>query len=292
MSNLANRATIVVGLDGSPASTDAARWAASLAHRSRSKLLLAHALPQDGPLYSPAAVMIQAQFLSQLREDGEAIVESAVEMLRQEFPGLEIGESIATGPAATHLLELARSARMVVLGSSGAGSLRSSFIGSTALHVANHASCPVTVWRGGDSGLLPDRRPVVVGVDGSKLSTTAVSHAFDFASSFDAPVIAVHTWQGSSAPVDWDAVEQEEAALTSESLAGVRSAYPDVPITEVTVQGAAAQVILEQAESAQLIVVGSHGRSAIMGALMGSTSQNLLHRAPCPTMICRSIETL
>ncbi len=88
--------------------------------------------------------------------------------------------------------------------------------------------------------------------------------------------------------VDWDAVKQEEEALLSEGLAGESERYPDVSVTRVAEQGAAADVILRHAGDAQLIVVGSHGRGPLLGALMGSTSQNLLHHAKCPVMICRS----
>ncbi|WP_433709890.1 universal stress protein [Nocardia sp. CA-084685] len=45
--------------------------------------------------------------------------------------------------------------------------------------------------------------------------------------------------------------------------------------------------MLEYAFRAQLLVTGSHGGNPITGLLLDSTSQNLLYRAPCPTIICR-----
>lgn len=286
---------VVAGVDGSDTSLDAARWAASVAHRMNATLLLAHALPQSGALLSPAAVLMQSQFLSQLREDGEAIIDGATKLVRSEFPDLDIEYSIGPESAGSHLLEEADDARMLVLGATGAGAVRSLFVGSTALHVANRATCPVTVWRGSTETALPDERPVVVGVDGSSVSDHAVVHAFEFADLTGAPLTAVHAWRGSSALgaggteilVDWKAVEQEESALLSEGLAGMSERFPDVSVTHVTEQGSAAEVLIRQARTAQLIVVGSHGRGPIVGALMGSTSQNLLHHAPCPVTICR-----
>ena len=286
--------SVVVGLDGSDASTAAATWGAAVAAKWRATLSLVHALPQDGPLYSPASIMLESQFLSQLREDGEAIVDTAKKLLGQQYPDLTIETTISPGPAGTALLEAADWARLIVLGSTGAGAFRSVLLGSTALHVANRAECPVVVLRGEASA--PDGRPVVVGVDGSELSRDAVSHAFEFASFFGAPLVAVHTWQGSPTfgaggtgmLVDWEAVKQEEAAVLSEGLAGESERYPDVAVTKVAQQGAAADVILQHAADAQLIVVGSHGRGPLLGALMGSTSQNLLHHATTPVMICRS----
>lgn len=286
---------VVAGVDGSDTSLDAARWAASIAHRMKATLLLAHALPQSGALLSPAAVLMQSQFLSQLREDGEAIIDRATALLRSEFPDLDIEYSIGPESAGAHLLEEADDARMLVLGATGAGAVRSLFVGSTALHVANRATCPVTVWRGSTESALPDERRVVVGVDGSSVSDNAVVQAFELADLTGAPLTAVHAWRGSSALgaggtgilVDWKAVEQEESALLSEGMAGMSERFPDVSVSHVTEQGSAAEVLIRQSKGAQAIVVGSHGRGPIVGALMGSTSQNLLHHAPCPVIICR-----
>lgn len=286
--------SVVVGVDGSEASMNAAMWGAVVASKWDATLSLVHALPQDGPLYSPAAIMLESQFLSQLREDGEAILEAATASVGQRFPDLEIETTISPGPASTALLEVADAARLVVVGSTGAGAFRSVFLGSTALHVANRAPCPVIVLRG--AATEPDRRPVIVGVDGSDSGKQAIEHAFEFASFFEAPIRAIHTWQGSPSLglggtgmlVDWEAVQQEEAALLSEALAGESERYPDVSIAKITEQGAAADVMLRHSKDAQLIVVGSHGHGSILGALMSSTSQNVLHHATCPVMICRN----
>lgn len=286
--------SVVVGVDGSEASRRAVMFGGVIAAKWRSTVSLVHALPQDGPIYSPAAIMLESQFLSQLREDGEAIVAEAESLLHGKFPQLELESIISPGPSHTAILEVSDAARVVVLGSKESGGFRSALLGSTALHVANHASCPVIVLRGDVES--PDHRPVVVGVDGSGLSRKAVEHAFEYAAYFDAPIRAVHTWQGSpswglgrtSTLVDWKAVEEEETALLSEALAGVCERFPDVTVTKIAEQGAAADTMLEHSTDAQLIAVGSHGRNSVLGALMGSTSQNLLHHAACPIMICRS----
>lgn len=286
---------IVAGVDGSDTSSNAALWAAAVAYRAKASLRLAHSFPQSSALYSPAAVLAQSQFLSQLRENGEAIVDTATARIRAEFPELEIESSIGPESAGAHLVDEGDDARMVVLGATGASAVRSFFVGSTALHVANRATCPVTVWRGTAESALTDNRPVVVGVDGSSLSNNAVVQAFEFADLVGAPLIAVHSWRGSSAlgaggtgsVVDWKAVESERSALLSEAVAGMPERYPDVAVTHVIEQGNAAQVLATHAQDAQLIVVGSHGRGPRVGALMGSTSQNLLHHARCPVTICR-----
>ena len=289
----AHRHHVVVGVDGSDTSTGAALWAAALASTWGCTLVVAHAIPQDGTRYSPAAVLAESQFISQLREDAEAIVDAALAAVREAYPSVDVQHSVGAGPAGAFLVDAAAHARAVVLGSTGSGAFRSLLLGSTALHVANRAPCPVTVWRG--THTHPDSSPVVVGVDGSDLSSAAVDSAFEFASFFDAPIVAVHTWQGSPSLgaggtgllVDWDTVAQEEEALLGERLSGTAEQYPDVPVRRVAEQGGSADTILREAADAQLIVVGSHGRGPLLGAMMGSTSQNILHHARCSVTVCR-----
>src|SRR5574340_1094218 len=100
MSTLANRQTIVVGVDGSETSTNAARWAGTTAARLGAPLHIVHALPNEGVFYSEAAVLIQSQMLDQLREDGEAIISAVTDVIRSDQPRLWIEHSIAPGPAA------------------------------------------------------------------------------------------------------------------------------------------------------------------------------------------------
>jgi len=88
--------------------------------------------------------------------------------------------------------------------------------------------------------------------------------------------------------VDWDAVQEAETAVFAEALAGKHDEYPDVEVRRVVERGPAAKVLLGQLDDAQLVVVGSHGRGQIAAALLGSTSQNLVHKAPCPVLIART----
>jgi nucleotide-binding universal stress UspA family protein len=297
MSTPSNRKAVVAGVDGSQTAAAAARWAGALAARLDAPLHLVHSLPSEGIFYSEAAVLIQSQMVDQLKADGEKLLANVSELVRADNPNLEVKSFIGPGPAATSLLEAADEARVVVMGATGAGAIENFLLGSTVLRVTNNAPCPVVVWRGDTANPLPDRRPIVVGVDGSELSEAAVHYAFDFASTIDAPIKAVHSWIGdaalgvgaTAALVDWDAVAESETAVLAESLAGWHDKYPDVEVHRVIDRGPAAKVLLAHLEDAQLAVVGSHGRGQFRAALLGSTSQNLVHSAPCPVLIARKI---
>ncbi|KAF0964190.1 MULTISPECIES: universal stress protein [unclassified Rhodococcus (in: high G+C Gram-positive bacteria)] len=287
---------VVVGIDGSRAALDAARWAAGAAARLGAPLLLAHTYPDEATFYNGTAMMIDAQFIQELREDGNTMLDAATAAALQDQPGLAVERDVRSGTAASHLIELSRAARIVAVGAQGAGAVTDYLLGSTVLRTVNHAHSPVAVVRGAPAPASPDARPIVVGVDGSQVSENAVEEAFALASAFGVGLDAVHAWSGekqhglahASKYVDWAAYEEGEKAVVSECLAGARDEYPDVPVTEVSTQGASADVLLRHAATAQLLVVGSHGRGKVMGALLGSVSQNLVHHAPCPVLVCRT----
>ncbi|PTR27470.1 nucleotide-binding universal stress UspA family protein [Rhodococcus sp. OK519] len=286
--------SVVAGIDGSPSSFEALRWAAQVARCKRAPLHVAHVLPSPGVYLSEAAVLIQAQFTEKLESDSVSLLRRARELVGAEFSDVDSTFAQYPGPPSAALVELSGRAGLLVLGATGAGTVGAMLVGSTGQRVANHARCPVLVCRGGGP-VEADERPIVVGVDGSALSIQAVGIAHEYAAVLGARLVAVHAWgpartiqrYGAFRLVDWPAVEAEERALLAESMAGHSAAWPDVRVETVLEQNSAGRTLLEYAGQARFVVVGSRGRSRIAGALLGSTSQNLLHHSPCPVMICR-----
>ena len=64
--------------------------------------------------------------------------------------------------------------------------------------------------------------------------------------------------------------------------------HPDVVVKRHALDGGGAELLTEFSVATDLIVVGSRGRGGFAGLLLGSTSQHLLHHAPCPVAIVRS----
>lgn len=284
--------SIVVGIDGSSAALAAARWAGAVAARQHAPLVLVSVVPAADVRLTAAAIA-ESDLLPALRAAAKRRVAEVVAAVRHDQPELRITESVVDGTPARELIAASGSARLVVVGASADDRFATLLLGSTALLVANKAACPVVVWRGHRDRPLPDQRPVLVGVDGSPDSEAAVGQAFEVASLLGAGVIALHSWNDPdllrwNPPADaWEILAQQEQELLSERLAGWCEKYPDVVVTQVLQKGPTAQALLEHAADAQLIVTGSHGHNRLTGLLLGSTSQNLLHHAPCPALICR-----
>ncbi|MEU0504302.1 universal stress protein [Nocardia sp. NPDC005998] len=280
----ADHNTIVVGVDDSATALNAARWAAYLAGALHAPLLIAHALPHPHTVAQQLADRVHAPHAY---DAATQTLDRTCRLVRTCDPELTVEATLPGGPPTKALVELSAHARIVVVGAQSAYEGR--LIGSTTVHVAEHAHCPVGVWRGANGRPIPRGKPVVVGVDGTELSIPAIAHGFEIAAALGVPLAAVHCWPSRIEPVGHhlDRGEQERTLL-AESLAGWCTEYPDVEVIEMPVPGLARSVLNEMAQDAQLLVVGSHGYSTATALLFGSTSRDLLHHTSCPVLVCRS----
>ena len=143
------------------------------------------------------------------------------------------------------------------------------------------------------------RRRIVVGIDGSDESRSALEWAVGEARLRDASVLAIHAYMippllMAAEPVpaappaipDADLVERLEKgarALVDEELGRVDD--DKVEVEGRVVSGAAADALLQAARDADLLVVGTRGRGGFSGLLLGSVSQQLPPHAPCPVVV-------
>lgn len=295
ITNVQTRAPLVVGVDDSDAALHAVAWAAREALRRHATLQLVHAvLPEEAAWVGYGGMGLPPEYFVEARRSGKALLSRARQVAEHTLPSTDVSTDIQENPPQRALLDLSRSAEMLVLGSRGAGGFAGLLVGSTAGAVSAHAECPVVVTRGqADVGPDKDRGPVVVGVDGSALSEDALAWGFDFASRRTTGLVAVHVWSDltTTFSIDkhaWAKAQTEEEVLLSQRLAGWRGDYPDVPVAGLVYPDRPAHALLTESHAAQLLVVGSRGRGGFSGLLLGSTSRALLHHATCPVMVVRS----
>lgn len=142
---------------------------------------------------------------------------------------------------------------------------------------------------------VPRPARVVVGVDGSEPSSKALAFAAEEARLRDAVLEVVHAWSlpslsyvGYLPPEALEDTSAEAASQLEAQVTKVLGEHHTVALELVVSRGPAAQAILEAAEGAELIVVGSRGRGGFAGLLLGSVGSQVVHHAHCPVTVVRS----
>jgi nucleotide-binding universal stress UspA family protein len=138
---------VVVGVDGSPSSDDALRWAAREAdlHGDVLEVVCCWTYP---------ATVTMAPFQPSLRDqvfaDGARhVVKDSIErVLGGSADHMDVVAEVVEGPPSQRLVELSQDAAMVVVGCSGRGGFAGLLLGSVSQHLAEHGHCPVVVVHG------------------------------------------------------------------------------------------------------------------------------------------------
>jgi nucleotide-binding universal stress UspA family protein len=283
------RGTVVVGVDGSSTSDLALDWAVEEATRRALPLHIIHAFSYGYPMTDIGV----GYAIDGLRQLADRVRKDAVVRARRAGPDLVITWSEPACRPAPALVEASETADTVVLGARGMSAARGVFIGSVPVQVAAHAACPVVIVHDTPAKTGAEA-PVVVGVDGSDASSSAIAYAYEQASSRGVGLTVVHAWwldnmddvaAAAIWTVDWQTFAMEEQTLVAESLAGWQEKYPDVPVRRHSVRGLPVEALIRQSKSAALVVVGTRGRGGFGGLLLGSVSQGVMHRAECPVAI-------
>ena len=282
---------IVVGTDGSPEADAAIRWAAGDAAIRNAHLSIVHAMsPVVGTW---VATPVPPGVLEWEHERGREILDDATATAKKAAgESLSVSAEVLVSAAAPALVRLSRDAQLVVVGSRGRGMLTRTLLGSVSMGLAHHARCPVAVIR--EKGLPAEDlgdKPILLGFDGSQATKSATALAFDEASRRGVELVALHAWWGSGAfefSLDWDDLRSEVEESMAKQLTGWQERYPHVPVRQIVVRDQPARRLVDNASSAQMIVVGSHRAGGFASALLGSVSTAVVQAAQIPVIVART----
>lgn len=138
---------------------------------------------------------------------------------------------------------------------------------------------------------------IVIGVDGSDGSVAALRWAVVEANLRGAAVEVLHSWHYPyvgdhplfvAYGVTHEALVEAAQAVLDRTLAAIGTLPPGVRVEPILIQGGAATALLDAAQGADLLVVGSRGHGGFAGLLLGSVSQQCAHHAHCPVVIVPS----
>ena len=130
---------------------------------------------------------------------------------------------------------------------------------------------------------------IVVGVDGSEESVTALRRGIRIANALNASVEAVTSWRlpatyGNMGEVEYSPLDDAEAILSGAAKSVFGAKNPQW-FTVATREGNAADVLIEQSRGAEMLIVGSRGHGGLAGVLLGSVSAMCAEHAHCPVLI-------
>ncbi|WP_405064915.1 universal stress protein [Kribbella sp. NBC_01510] len=285
------RPTIVVGIDGSRDGLLALDWAVDLAMRRSWGIRAVHVADDDQPAHPLGATPDI--------DDGAEVLEDAADELA-ELGFTDATLEVRNGHPAEVLLDVARSAALLVIGRRGRGGFAELSLGSisqvcTALSRTSLVVVPDN-WTHdeGDLGV------VVVGVDGSQACQAALGFAFEVAAERRAELTIVHVPrvpEDSPPPSVWVDPDnapwrQDARALVTHALAGWPDKYADVVFRTHYQPGHPVQVLAQYSKAVDLVVVGGVGRSEFTPLRLGSVSRGLLHHTHCPVAIIHTEATI
>ena len=280
---------IVVGVDGSQDARDALAWA------------IANASPDDRiEVVHAWEIPVMAGYEAAVAVDPGEIESSAhlfVDDLVREIGDPRLVPVVVRGGAGHALVDRAAEepvAGLVVVGHRGEGKVH--LIGSVASHVTHHTRVPVAVVRGDRAGRASR---LVVGVDDHDLdgrgddneSVRALRWAYAFPGvteidvlhAWFAPAVAAGLFASSGADM-----EERDAAATAVVSRVVEAAGPapsGVTVREVSERGTPGFALVEASRHADLVVVGSRGRSGLVDFVLGSTCNDVLADSHAPVVV-------
>ena len=279
---------ILIPIDGSSDSWVAAQHALAMAEEEGAKLMALY-IADERLIYAPCwtvtgvmdplspecdpVLLEQAERMrAQLRRQGE----KALRDLREQAlaAGVEIDTYFESGVVSQIILDYANQVDLVVMGRRGAGTpWRGPWFGSVFETVVRHSPRPVLA-------TVSDPRPLntmLVAYDGSDRARDALNVGVHLALEKERRLIVLTVDDG------------RETLVAASFEAAVLAREKGVAAERRLVKGHVAEQIVSmaEAENVDLILMGAYGHSRFLTALLGSTVDDVVHKADVPVMICQ-----
>lgn len=287
---------VVVGVDGSTAALQAVEWAAHEASRRGLdlRLIACYSVPFYGEPGMLGTYAIETQ-VDAIKAEYEGYVHAAVGRATAAQPGLAIDSVVMLGSPSSVLAHSVVGRGELVVGSTGRTGRLGDVIGSVATAVAHHTPAAVVVVPATSSRKGDSMKRIVVGTDGSESANEALEWAYAEAKLAKAELVVVHGWEYPYPDVSaaehnvHERMGRDAQHHLDDAIAAIRTrAKSDgVSITAQLVESGPAKALVEASADADLVVVGSRGRSGFASLLLGSVSRAVVQHASCPVAVIR-----
>ena len=293
---------ILLATDCSPQAEAAEVYACTLAELWRASMTVVNVL-EFAPGMNPEYPVNRLYLAEMMKQATRALAELKARSVNR---GISVQTNIATGIPSQQILAVAEAedVDLIVVGTLGKTGLKHVLLGSTAERVIRASPCPVLAvraeWseteRGGDGSGPAAIKRILVPVDFSDCSLDALEYAAVLAQRAKASVTLLHVLEPVSYGLDFTLTipgsRARKKEAVAERLAGVVSALQALKVkAEYVIRGGLPNdSTLETARtiSADMIIMGTHGRRGLSHALYGSVAESVLRNSRCPVLTVRS----
>ena len=297
---------ILVPTDFSPESLKALRYGIAFARQFSAILSLAHIAERPPATAGFEAVPIALDDPEYLRKAGQELARFAAEHLPADIQSRTVARY---GAPFEEVVSIAkeRDTDLIVASTHGRTGFKRVVFGSTAERIVQRAPCPVLIVREREHEFVAEGRAdsitrlkrILVPIDFSESSSKALRYALAFAKQFDAQIHCLHTVEipygtGEGAIViESDAFQKKLHEKSKAQMTAFLRDHGAAASQECAIRsGTAYREIVDASEDRDidLIIMGTHGRSAVGRFLLGSTTERVVRHAHCPVLVVRERE--
>ncbi len=261
---------VVVGIDGSDAAVNAAKWAVSEAVSRNIPLRLIHAIPEPRPGEPACDESLDVEY-------GETVLRAASAALHAVGAEVDVEAALVHGSPKSVLVDESRHAALVCIGSVGIGQVARKVLGSTVESVAQNAHCPVAVIRSNrEAGESPSGWIAVV-VDDSPSNDAVLEYGFAEAQLRKASILAMGVWPRGFGEIPYRQLDHRLGHWVAQ--------YPEVHVRPAAARHGCADYLSGTTESVQLAVVGSSDANNV-ARMVGPITPHFAHPG-CSVLVVR-----
>ena len=260
---------IVVGIDGSDAAINAAKWAVTEATKRDIPLRLIHVTRERQADVADDDLGLDTEY-------GETVLRGAAAAIHAMGERVKVETDIVHGPPESALIGESRHAAMICVGSVGIGRITRRVLGSTAVALAQGAPCPVAIIRANRDAETTNTGWIATVVDDSPDNDAVLAQGFREARLREAPILALGVWRWGLGEIPYDQLERRLAPWVSR--------YPEVHVRPAAARRGAAEFLTHTEETVRLAVVGSDEAGEV-ARIVGPVPHMFPHYDGCSVLV-------